>query len=148
MPLERSSFRRPGWCTSPKRNNFIGNKTAARSIGPRGFFLQKIASPYRYPVGCRMCAAAPAAEPQAQRAQAFFAPWQPTVFHHFFSNSFAASFRYWRMGRCWGQAVLHFPQPMHSWALPLQAVQGIRSLGRSTRHTSATVVCSVSSSGR
>lgn len=110
MPSGHLLSRQPGWCTCPKRNNPIGNKTAAWSIGPRGFFLQKIASPYRYPVGCRMCAAAPAAEPQAQRAQAFFAPWQPTVFHHFFSNSFAASFRYWRMGRCWGRRA-HFCRP-------------------------------------
>lgn len=41
MPLERSSFRRPGWCTSQKRNNPIGNKTAAWSIGPRGFFYKR-----------------------------------------------------------------------------------------------------------
>lgn len=46
-----------------------------------------------------------------------------TVFHHFFSNSFAASFRYWRIDRCWGQAASHLPQPVHSEALPWACIR-------------------------
>lgn len=39
--LGHLSSRRPGWCTSPKRNNPIGNRNAARSIGLRGFFYKR-----------------------------------------------------------------------------------------------------------
>ena len=58
-----------------------------------------------------------AAHTQSERTDAFAAVQQSAIFHHF-SNSFATSFSSARIGRCWGQAFSHFPQPMQSDALP------------------------------